>query len=367
MADDKAPVQDALVIRGAPGKHALLALGSLAFVVVGVLMLTVPPPPDWLPALAAVGGVLSLLLGLAGLGTVAYAATRPIMLLYPDRLVDARRQLTIAFAEIREVAVVSMPGVGGFFARWLSPQWLLLYLHDPAKHAALERLSKRSGLSDANLTLDLSLVSAADFARTHAFICARLRPAGQIATAGARPAESTLAGAAAAANYTDFLAQVGGYFAEVLAAHDFSLVDCLCLHDDRECTAMYQSPRQRLLLERSDGAFHVLLGARTAPFPNGSYLDAAGAQGWYALHLLVEFTGGARVYTAARVQEIQRGARDPYAFEAELLTGHAEQLLPMFEPGQEATWRTAFQQWFGRATRQGRRTHGFHRSGAHTA
>ena len=80
----------------------LLALGSLAFVVVGVLMLTVPPPPDWLPALAAVGGVLSLLLGLAGLGTVAHAATRPIMLLYPDRLVDARRQLTIAFAEIRK-------------------------------------------------------------------------------------------------------------------------------------------------------------------------------------------------------------------------------------------------------------------------
>ena len=211
-------------------------------------------------------------------------------------------------------------------------------------------------------------MSAADFARTHTFICARLRPAGQIATAGARPAESTLAGAAAAANYTDFLAQVGGYFAEVLAAHDFSLVDCLCLHDDRECTAMYQSPRQRLLLERSDGAFHVLLGARAPrPFRTAAISMPPAPRAGTRSICWSSSRAAPRVYTAARVQEIQRGARDPYAFEAELLTGHAEQLLPMFEPGQEATWRTAFQQWFGRATRQGRRTHGFHRSGAHTA
>ena len=36
-----------LIIRGAPGKYVLLALGSLVFVVVGVLMLILPPPAQW--------------------------------------------------------------------------------------------------------------------------------------------------------------------------------------------------------------------------------------------------------------------------------------------------------------------------------
>jgi len=170
MADDKAPVQDALIIRGAPGKYAGLVLGSLAFVAGGALMLVLSPPRFWLAAPAAVVGVLALLLGLAGLGTTAYVAARPILLLYPDRLVDVRRRLTIPCVEIRQVAEVSPADQPERLARWLSPQWLLLTMHDPDKYAALERLSKRSGLSAADLTLDLSLASAADFVRAHAFI-----------------------------------------------------------------------------------------------------------------------------------------------------------------------------------------------------
>ena len=162
---DAAPA--ALIIWGAPGKQVGLAFGSLAFVVIGLLMLTVSPPPGFLPILAGLGGVLSLLLGL---GMVAYVATRPILLLHPNRLVDVRRGLTIPYAEIRQIAQVSPADQPGCLARWLSPQWLLLTMHDPEKYAALERLSKRGGLSAADLTLDLSLASAADFVRAQQFI-----------------------------------------------------------------------------------------------------------------------------------------------------------------------------------------------------
>ena len=169
---DAGPAPDMLIIRGAPGKYVLLALGSLAFMAVGVLMLILPPPAYWSSSKVIPGGVLAFLFGLTGLGTAAYAATRPILLLYPDRLVDVRRRLTLPFSAIREVAVI--PPTGGFLTRWLSPQWLLLTMHDPGKYAALERLGKRSGLSAADLTLDLSLASAADFKRARQWIAAHL-------------------------------------------------------------------------------------------------------------------------------------------------------------------------------------------------
>ena len=173
MADvDAGPAPDMLIIRGAPGKHALLALGSLVFVAVGILMLILPPPAYWSSGKAIFGGGLALMFGLTGLGTAAYAATRPLLLLYPDRLVDVRQRLTLPFSAIREVAVI-LP-TGGFLARWLSPQWLLLTMHDPGKYAALDRLSKRSGLTDADLTLDLSLASTADCARARQWIAAHL-------------------------------------------------------------------------------------------------------------------------------------------------------------------------------------------------
>ncbi len=43
-------------------------------------------------------------------------------------------------------------------------------LQDPQKYGSLERLSKRSGLSSADLTLDPSLAAAADFQRARLYI-----------------------------------------------------------------------------------------------------------------------------------------------------------------------------------------------------
>ena len=342
MAAARVAAQDALIIRGAPGKHIGLALGSLAFVVIGMLMLILPSPAHWSPIRTIGGGCLALLLGLAGVGTVAYAATRPILRLYPDRLVDARRRLTIPFAEIREVAVAPQPDAAGFSARWLNPQWLLLYMHDPGRYAASDRLSKRSGLTAADVTLDLSLASAPDCARAQQFIRARLQPAA--------PSQ-----AGAAVLCAEFSAAVSAAFAEVFARYAFALVDCLCLHEGRECTALYRSPRLGVLLELADGAFHVWLGAQTAPFPGGVALDPAGASGWYPLHLLVEFRCGRRVYTLPRVRAIQCGTADPYQFEAELLAAWVERLLPLFETQSAEPWRVAFRRWYVRAVHGNRR------------
>lgn len=193
MADvdaDAAPA--ALIIRGAADKHALLALGSLAFVVVGTLMLMLPPPARWSAGRVLLGGLLVLLLGLVGLGTTVYVATRPILLLYPDRLVDVRRSLTIPYIEIRAVAEVSPADQTGRLARWLSPQWLLLTMHDATKYAALERLSKRWGLTDADLTLDLSLVSAVDVRRVRCYLADRLAEGGEIAATGRGEARAVM-------------------------------------------------------------------------------------------------------------------------------------------------------------------------------
>ncbi len=139
-----------------------------------------------------------------------------------------------------------------------------------------------------------------------------------------------------------FIAYAHPYFAEIFEKHGFTLGECLCQHDGRECIAMYQSPRLRLLLELADGAFHVLLGSLTAPFPGATAIDHAGRGGWYALFLLVESKSDRRVYSERLIQQIWRGEVDPYRFEAGLLGQWADGILPLFEPNQEQGWRVEF-------------------------
>jgi len=165
-----------LIIRGSLGKQALLLLAGLAFVGVGFLMLTLPPPANpllgWSSPVGrvaqAVVGVLAVLFGVVTVVTLLYVATRPILLLYGDHIVDARRKLTIPCADIREVTAARAEGRG-------APQWLMLNMHDPAKYAAFERLSKQSKLSTADLTLDLTLASQTEFEKAHRFIIGCLK------------------------------------------------------------------------------------------------------------------------------------------------------------------------------------------------
>lgn len=147
----------------------------------------------------------------------------------------------------------------------------------------------------------------------------------------------------------EFVARINAYFGEMFARHSFALADCLCLHDGRECSALYQSPGARLLVEFSDGAFHVLLGSLDAPFPGGISLDYAGQSGWYALFLLAEFKSGRRVYTEKVVQRIWSGKIDPYRFEADLFSRWASRVLPLFAATQEQPWQTAFRRRYARS------------------
>ncbi len=145
-----------------------------------------------------------------------------------------------------------------------------------------------------------------------------------------------------------FTAHVGSCFGKMFEQRSFELADCVCLHDGRECTALYQSPGSRLLAELSDGQFTILLGSLDAPFPGGVYIDRAGQSGWYALFLLAEFKSGQRVYPRKVVQRIWNGEIDPYRFEADLFERWADRLLPMFEATQEQSWRAAFRRWYER-------------------
>lgn len=151
---------EAIVIRGSFGKHLKLAISSLGFIVVGVLMLTLSPPSHWtLPGsriIQSAAGVLAMLFGGLGLVTLFYVATRPILLLRPTGITDCRRWIVIPFADVRAATTAG--------------QLIYLDVTDPARYADLERWSKQSGLSDAGLTLDLSLAAAADFQRARQYI-----------------------------------------------------------------------------------------------------------------------------------------------------------------------------------------------------
>jgi len=168
-------MEQPLIIRGSLARQATLALGSLLFVVVGGMMLTLPPlvnsllgwPTPVGQVVQVAVGVLAVMLGVAGLSMSTYAALRPILLLYPDRLIDTRRRLEIPFAGIRRMTTAAGRSTG-------SMQWLLLQMHDTAKYAGFECLSKQSGFTDADLTLDLTLASSADFEKACKFIAGHL-------------------------------------------------------------------------------------------------------------------------------------------------------------------------------------------------
>lgn len=164
------------VVRGGLGKQAVLALGSMVFITIGGMMLALPPPEHslwgWSNSVGRVAqgviGFVALLLGGVALALLILLASRPILLLYPDHLVDSRRKLSIPFTEIRQFTIVNTRGI-------VSMQWMLLQMRDPLKYARFERLSKQSGLSDADLTLDLSLASESDFEKARSFIADRIK------------------------------------------------------------------------------------------------------------------------------------------------------------------------------------------------
>lgn len=83
------PVQEeTMPVRRSSRRLAVTILGGLGFVLVGCLMLVLPPPAKsvlpWTMALQSVVGVLAILFGSVGLGAAIYVAIRLILTQRPD-------------------------------------------------------------------------------------------------------------------------------------------------------------------------------------------------------------------------------------------------------------------------------------------
>ncbi|MEI2691436.1 MAG: STM3941 family protein [Anaerolineae bacterium] len=167
MTRESLALPDVLTIRGSWQRQALAVSASIGFLVVGVLMLLLPPPAKsvlpWSEAGQGAVGVLAILFGGVGLAVMLYVASRPILHLRPDGLTDYRRRVDIPFADILSVSTTSRQS-------GLTGQYIHLKLLHPQQYASLERLSKRSGQYSADLTLDLSLADSVDFQRACRYI-----------------------------------------------------------------------------------------------------------------------------------------------------------------------------------------------------
>jgi len=171
---DGSGVEQPVIIRCSGRNRAWLALGGLAFMAVGLWMLSAEPPSRSLVgwstpagrALQTVVGLLALAFGSGALGMSVLVTIRPILVLYPDRVVDVYRRLVIPMAEICSIKAVS---TGGFFA----VRWLECELCNPAGIARLGR-AQQASRHDDKLILNLTLASESDFARAQQFIQERL-------------------------------------------------------------------------------------------------------------------------------------------------------------------------------------------------
>lgn len=167
-------MEQPLTIRCSWRKWAWLALGGAAFVIVGLMMLSLEPPQNpvlgWsTPAgrfLQTTIGVLALVFGGLALAVSVLSVAQPLLLLYPDRIVDVRRKLSVPFSEIRSLEADSSRG---FF----SVQWLRLTLRN-TQTIVRPRFSAKQPQHDPQLTLDLSLASESDFVKAQEFIQGRL-------------------------------------------------------------------------------------------------------------------------------------------------------------------------------------------------
>lgn len=162
MNRESAASPDVFTVHGSWRRQAWVVGAGSGFVIVGVLMLLLPPPAKsvlpWSEAGQGVVGLLAILFGSVGLAVMVYVAGRPILHVRPDGLIDCRRGIEIPFVDIMSVSIHSQQS-------GLMGQIIHLKMLDNRKYASLEQLSKRSGLLTADVTLNLSLADPRDFQR----------------------------------------------------------------------------------------------------------------------------------------------------------------------------------------------------------
>lgn len=174
-----------LTIYGNSFKQIATGFGGLLFVVVGFLMLVLPPP-DYMSiwstplgkVILPVFGVAAVVFGILVIGVMIFVAIRPILLLYPDKIYDSRRKLEIPFDDIKEMKDVSDK-------EFLGRQWICLYMHDALKYKELEKMSKdmekKLGIIEIpDLTLDLTLASKKNFGNAKRYISEQIKQSQEV-------------------------------------------------------------------------------------------------------------------------------------------------------------------------------------------
>ena len=124
MNRESAASPDVFTVRGSWRRQAWVVGASSGFVVVGALMLLLPPPAKsvlpWSEAGQGLVGLLAILFGIVGLAVMVYVASRPILHVGPDGLTDYRRRIDIPFVDIMSVSIHSQQ----YRVVWLS--WLIV-------------------------------------------------------------------------------------------------------------------------------------------------------------------------------------------------------------------------------------------------
>jgi len=152
---------------------SIILLIFLAFLIVGIMMQLMVPPSDWLvgiplrTAIQHIYGLVVILFAVIGLSVILFLGTKPLLQIHADKIYDCRRKLEIPFSDIKKMETVEEES--------LNTRWLSLYMHDPKKYAAYEKLSKDYNLNDgADLILDFSLASKEDYENIKEFILQKI-------------------------------------------------------------------------------------------------------------------------------------------------------------------------------------------------
>jgi len=148
-----------LVFRGWWGHYLLMIVGLAIMLGVGIWMFLAGAIPS---------GVLVTVFSVIGLAITFYAVVQPVLILYPDRLVHVPSRTTVPYRAIRRVVAEFAQADLGWVIK-ANIQWLRLYLHPDAEHR-----NGRPESDEADLTLELSLLSAADYKRVQQHLQQRL-------------------------------------------------------------------------------------------------------------------------------------------------------------------------------------------------
>ena len=153
-----------LTIKPDKKRFLLFFLMISVFMVVGLGLMMLPPHKTSIIPLARflqpIVGCVSILFSLVGYTALLLRMQKPIISLNEKAFHDHVHHVTIPWEDIRDVEMVRKWGNH-------KVRWLYVYTLDPEKYKEFDRLNKRYGSTNADLVIDFSLASQADFEKAY--------------------------------------------------------------------------------------------------------------------------------------------------------------------------------------------------------